>query len=89
MIASTVTEAWLEPQRSIKDHHANAVTYEVHAGCMVPDGAIELAETGVVRIYQRCSIGGASTLLEPRISDDKCDNCQNAANRQYQENRPA
>ena len=36
MIASTVTEAWLEPQRSIKDHHANAVTYEVHAGCMIP-----------------------------------------------------
>lgn len=36
MIASTVTEVWLEPQRSIKDRHANAVTYEVHAGCMIP-----------------------------------------------------
>ena len=34
-IASTVTEVWLEPQRSIKDHHVNAVTCEVHAGRMI------------------------------------------------------
>ena len=35
MIASTVTEVWLEPHRSIKDHPADAVTYEVHAGCII------------------------------------------------------
>jgi hypothetical protein len=33
IIDSTVTEAWVEPQRSIKQC---AVTYEIHNGCMIP-----------------------------------------------------
>jgi hypothetical protein len=36
-IESTVTEVWLEPQ--LKGRSADAVTHEVHAGCMIPKKA--------------------------------------------------
>jgi hypothetical protein len=39
IIESTVTEVWLEPQRTIKGHHTNAVTHKVRAGCMIPKKA--------------------------------------------------
>lgn len=35
-IDSAVTKAWLEPQGVIKARHGNAVTYEVHNGCLIP-----------------------------------------------------
>jgi hypothetical protein len=34
-------------------------------------------------------VGGRSRFLGARIRNDKCSNCQNAANDQHQENRPA
>lgn len=36
IIESRVTEAWLEPQRVIKDHQKNAITNEIHGGRMIP-----------------------------------------------------
>jgi hypothetical protein len=36
IIESTVTEAWLEPQRAIKARHGSVVAHEIHDGCMVP-----------------------------------------------------
>jgi hypothetical protein len=35
IIDSTVTEAWLKPQRLIKTRRENAVTHEVHDGQMI------------------------------------------------------
>ena len=35
-IESTVTEAWLEPQRAIKDRRENAVAHEIDGERMVP-----------------------------------------------------
>ena len=35
-IESIVTEAWLEPQRAIKDRHKNAVTHQIGDGRMTP-----------------------------------------------------
>jgi hypothetical protein len=39
IIESTVTVAWLEPQRAIKARRENAVTYEIHDGRMIPKPA--------------------------------------------------
>jgi hypothetical protein len=36
IIESLVTEAWLEPQHTIKARRANAVTHEIHGGRIVP-----------------------------------------------------
>jgi hypothetical protein len=36
IIDSLVTEAWLEPQRTVKAPRASAVTHEIHGGQMVP-----------------------------------------------------
>jgi len=36
IIESLVTEAWLEPQRTIKGRRVNAVTHEIHSGQMAP-----------------------------------------------------
>ncbi len=36
IIESRVTEAWLEPQRVIKDPQKNAITHEIHGGRMIP-----------------------------------------------------
>jgi hypothetical protein len=35
-IESIVTEAWLEPQRAIKDRRENAVSHAIHDGRMIP-----------------------------------------------------
>ena len=35
VIESTVTEAWLEPQRAVKGHE-NPVTNDIHDGCIIP-----------------------------------------------------
>ena len=35
MIESIVTEAWLEPQRALKDRHEGAVTHQIHDGRMI------------------------------------------------------
>jgi hypothetical protein len=34
-----VTEAWQEPQLAKKGRRQNAVTHEVHDGCMIPKSA--------------------------------------------------
>jgi hypothetical protein len=36
IIDSLVTEAWLEPQRTVKAPRASAVAHEIHRGQMVP-----------------------------------------------------
>ena len=36
IIESLVTEAWLEPQRTIKARPVNAATHEIHGGRMAP-----------------------------------------------------
>lgn len=35
IIESLVTEAWLEPQRTIKARRVNAVTHELHGGRII------------------------------------------------------
>ncbi len=39
IVESTLTEIWREPQRTIKGPQENAVTHEIHAGCMIPKKA--------------------------------------------------